>query len=90
MIRDRVEEPWRPSRAEIEAMIAEQTSFEEDWLAQGRITLWDLCAKRFLPGVTERPLYTGRAPIRVDWTRFPRRRRTRLADHPPMKEIPDA
>ena len=66
---------WLPSRAEIEERLAEQTRFEEDALAQGRMTLFELCAQRFLPGVTELPLYNGRTLGRVDWARFPRRRR---------------
>jgi hypothetical protein len=73
MMRDRIEGP--ASRAEVEEMIAEQRQFEEDALRTGRLTLYALCAMRFLPGVTEQPLYTGRTLGLVNWAIFPRRRR---------------
>jgi hypothetical protein len=75
MMRDRSDEPWMPSRAEMEEMIAAQAQFEEDALREGRVTLLALCAARFLPGVTEVPLYTGRTLGLVNWRIFPRQRR---------------
>jgi hypothetical protein len=61
MMRERVDGP--SSRAEVEAMIREQEQFEEDALAHGRLTLFELCALRFLPirqpGVMTLPLFDG-------------------------------
>lgn len=71
----RMYQDWLPNRAELEEMIAEQAQFEEDALRSGRTTLYALCASRYLPGIMELPMFTGRAVHLSDWAIFPRRRR---------------
>jgi len=70
---------WLPSREEIEEMIADQARLEEEAMTRGELTLFELCARWFLPGISELPLYTGRAPGRIDWQRFPERRRGHIS-----------
>jgi hypothetical protein len=80
--RERVDDPRLPSRAELEALMEEHRQFEADAVHRGQLSVCELCALWFLPGLTELPLSTGRAPIRVDWRRFPTRRRHRIVGEP--------
>jgi hypothetical protein len=81
-MRERVDDPQLPSRAELEELMEEHRQFEADAVRQGQLSVCELCARWFLPGLAELPLSTGRAPIRVDWRRVPTRRRQRIAGDP--------